>query len=100
MFTGYIYICTHIINMSLLITYMYMYTCIVSGEANFIMTSTMLTIGGFTQPVLARSLIELPANSEKGLSSRFLWFFPNPLYGKFENLGKVDENFVAKISKQ
>ena len=77
-----------------------MYTCIVSGEAIFNMTSTMLTIGGFTQPGVARSLIELPANSEKGLSSQFLWFFPNPLYGKFENFGKLDENFVTKISKQ
>lgn len=73
---------------------------IVSGEANFVMSSTNLTIGGFTQPGVARSLIELPTNSEKGLSSRFLWFFPNPLYGKFANLGKVDETFVAKISKQ
>ena len=71
-----------------------------SGEANFVMSSTNLTIGGFTQPGVARSLIELPANSEKGLSSHFLWFFPNPLYGKFANLGKVDETFVTKISKQ
>ena len=44
------------------------YIYIVSGEANFV---TNLTIGGFTQPEVARSLIELPTNSEKGLSSRF-----------------------------
>lgn len=39
-----------------------------------------LTIGGFTQPAVARPIIELPSNVEKGLSSRFLcffFFFPN-----------------------
>ena len=45
---------------------------IVTGEANFTMASTNLTLGGFTQPAVARSMIELPANAEeKGLSQRF-----------------------------
>ena len=40
----------------------------VTGETNFAMPYTRLTVGGFTQPGLARSLIELPSNAEKGLS--------------------------------
>ena len=62
------------------------------------MSTTMLTVGGFTQPSVARSLIEQPSNSEKGLSSRFLWFFPNVLYGTFDDLGQVDPVFINKIS--
>lgn len=71
----------------------------VCGDANFVMSSTYLTVGGFTQPGVARALIEMPANAEKGLSHRFIWLFPNPLYEKFSNLGEVDENFVTRISK-
>ena len=71
---------------------------IVSGDANFAMSSTQLTVGGFTQPGVARGLIEMPANSEKGFSHRFLWFFPNPLFEKFSSLGKVDQEFVNKMS--
>jgi len=71
----------------------------VSGGANFAMSSPMLTIGGFTQPGVARSLIEQPSNSERGLSSRFLWFFPECLYGSFKSLCEVDKEFIAKISK-
>ena len=37
------------------------------------MTPTRLTVGGFTQTGVARALIEMPANAEKGLSHRFLW---------------------------
>lgn len=72
---------------------------IVSGEANFIMSSTRLTIGGFTQAGTARNLIDMPANSEKGLSHRFLWLFPKPLFGKFSSLEKIDEEFIADLSK-
>ena len=43
------------------------------------MQSTSVTVGGFNQPSVARSLIELPGNAEKGLSQRFLWFFPKPV---------------------
>ena len=63
------------------------------------MTSTQLTVGGFTQPAVARALIEMPANAEKGLSHRFLWLFPNPLFEKFSKLREVDREFVGKISK-
>ena len=71
---------------------------LVRGDANFVMTSTMLTVGGFTQRTVARSMIEQPSNSEKGLSSRFLWFFPNVLYGTFDDLGQVNQDFISNIS--
>ncbi len=40
---------------------------IVTGEANFTMATTSLVVGGFNQPSVARNLIELPGNTEKGL---------------------------------
>ena len=64
------------------------------------MTSTHLTVGGFTQPGVARALIEMPSNAEKGLSHRFLWLFPRPLHEKFSSLGEVDQTFVKKLSVQ
>ena len=72
---------------------------VVSGDANFAMLSTQLTVGGFTQPGVARGLIETPSNAEKGFSHRFLWFFPHPLFKKFASLGEVDQEFVQKMSK-
>lgn len=60
------------------------------------MDSTRLTIGGLTQPGVARHLIELPSNTEKGLSHCFVWLFPKPLYGEFESLGTIDRNFIDK----
>lgn len=63
------------------------------------MERTSLTVGGFNQPAVARSLIELPGNAEKGLSQRFLWLFPKPVYGKFKSLEPVDETFTNKIGK-
>jgi hypothetical protein len=63
------------------------------------MNSTSMTIGGFTQPGVARNLIEMPSNSEKGLSHRFIWIFPKPIYGKFATLEAVDTTFTTKIGK-
>jgi len=71
----------------------------VSGEANFMMSSTRLTIGGFTQAGVARSLIDMPSNSEKGLLRHFLWVFPKPLVGKVAALEEVDKTFTAEISE-
>ena len=68
-----------------------------SGDANFSMDITSLTIGGFTQPTVARNLIELQASVEKGLSPRFLWIFPKPTYAQFETLEKVDESFTHSL---
>lgn len=45
-----------------IITY---FDCLVSGEANFTMSHTALTVGGFIQPAVARGLIEHPSNIEK-----------------------------------
>lgn len=73
---------------------------LVTGEANFSMPSTSLTVGGFNQPSVARSLIELPGNAEKGLSQRFLWFFPKPVYGEFDSLEPTDKAFTEKIGTE
>ena len=67
-------------------TVVFFFTILVTGEANFAMPCTRLTIGGFTQPGIARALIELPSNAEKGLSHRFIWLFPKPLFGAFTTL--------------
>lgn len=74
-----------------------MVSFLVSGEANFTMSLTRLTIGGFTQPGVARNLIEMPSNSEKGLSHRFIWLFPKPIYGKFDTLEAVNKDFSSQI---
>ena len=63
------------------------------------MEHTSLTIGGFTQPSVARNLIEMPTNAEKGLSQRFLWFFPKPCYNKFDELEPVDEDFSDDVGE-
>lgn len=73
---------------------------VVSGEANFMMNSTNLTVGGFTQPAIASNLIDIPSNSEKGLSHRFIWVFPNPLYQEFSELGKANLTFIHGLGKQ
>jgi len=70
---------------------------VVSGEANFQMPSTSLTVGGFNQPPIARSLIEIQRNAEKGLSQRFMWFFPKPICGKFCDLQPLDEDFYDQL---
>ena len=57
------------------------------------MDRTALTVGGFTQPSVARALIELPASIEKGLTSRFLWIFPKPSFAGFSTLELVEEEF-------
>ena len=71
--------------------------CAVTGEANFSMETTSLTVGGFNQPSVARSLIELPGNAEKGLSQRFLWLFPRPVYSQFDSLEPTNKTFTEKI---
>ena len=63
------------------------------------MTSTRLTIGGFTQAGVARNLIDMPSNSEKGLTHRFLWLFPKPLFGKFSCLHELDPTFTEELCK-
>ena len=64
------------------------------------MEHTSLTVGGFNQPSVARSLIELPGNAEKGLSQRFLWLFPRPVYSSFDSLEPTDQLFTDKIGAE
>lgn len=63
------------------------------------MDRTWLTVGGFTQPTVARSIIDLTGNAEKGLSQRFLWLFPKPVYGTFSTLEPVDVEFTDKLGE-
>jgi len=58
-----------------------------------------MTLGGFIQPSVARSLIELQSNVEKGLCQRFLWLVPQPTIVKFEQLQQVNADFVTTIGK-
>ena len=71
---------------------------LVSGDANFHMERTVLTVG-FTQPSVAKNLIELPASVEKGLTQRFLWIFPKPSFAKFDTLELIDESFTQYLGK-
>ena len=68
------------------------------GEANFGMQHTGMALGGFIQPSVARSLIELQSNVEKGLCQRFLWLVPKPAVVKFDQLQQLDAGSVATIS--
>ena len=69
----------------------------VSGEANFSMAQTALTVGGFIQPSAARVLIEQNSNIEKGLCQRFLWLVPEPSHVTFDMLQRVDSNFIDEL---
>ena len=71
----------------------------VTGEANFVMASTRLTVGGFTQPGVARNLMDMASNAEKGLSQKFLWVFPRHICRNFNALEKVDKDFQRKLGK-
>lgn len=78
---------------------LFAFLILVSGEANFAMTYTGLTVGGFTQPSVARTLIELQGNAEKGFSQRFLWCIPKPRIVRFEELQKVNSEFSTSVGK-
>lgn len=61
------------------------------------MASISLIVGGFNQPAVTRTLAELQGNAEKGLSQRFLWLFPKPIYGTFSTFEPVDKDFTDQI---
>ena len=63
------------------------------------MDRTSLVVGGFTQPVVARALIEQPGSIEKGLAQRFLWMFPQPVFAEFASLEPIDEKFTDSLGK-
>ena len=71
----------------------------VTGHANFQMDNTALTVGGFTQPAVARNIIEQHAGAERGFSQRFLWLFPKPTFAKFSSLKPVPEEVTQSIGK-
>lgn len=86
------------------VTYLYVLYTIVSGDANFSMPSTYLTVGGFTQSSMARHIVELPSSIKpssikKGFTHRFMWIFPKPLYQKFAQLRKVHKEFTENLSE-
>ena len=78
---------------------MIMLLIIVSGEANFTMNHTGLTVGGFIQPSVARNMIEAQGNVEKGLCQRFLWLIPQPVNTSFEDLQQVDKEFTSTMGR-
>lgn len=63
------------------------------------MENTCLTVGGFSQPSVARSLIEQSTSAEVGLTQRFLWNFTKPTYSRFCTLEEVDQQFTNRISE-
>jgi len=64
------------------------------------MYHTGLTVGGFTQPTVAKNLIEAQGNVEKGLSQRFLWLFPKPITIRFDDLEEIDSQFSTEMGKK
>ena len=64
------------------------------------MEQTALTVGGFTQPSVARNIIEQNTGAERGFSQRFLWVFPKPTFAKFASLKPVPEEINEIIGKE
>ena len=71
----------------------------VSGDANFSIQRTGMTLGGFIQPSVARALIDQQSNVEKGLCQRFLWIVPKPTFVNFDQLQQVDTGFISSIGE-
>ena len=84
-------------NINIIISYHVLCHCLVTGDANFSMDRTSLVVGGFTQPVVARALIEQPGSIEKGLAQRFLWMFPQPVFAEFASLEPIEEIFTDSL---
>ena len=63
------------------------------------MDSTCLTVGGFSQPSVARAIIEQSGSAEIGLAQRFLWLFPQPTYSKFRSLEAIEEGFTDQLGE-
>lgn len=62
------------------------------------MDSTCLTVGGFSQPTVARTLIEQCGSAEIGLTQRFLWIFQKPAYARFSTLEEVKTLLKALVN--
>ena len=75
------------------------------------MDQTALTVGGFTQPGVARTIIEQHTGAQRGFSQCFLWIFPKPTFAKCaslkpvpvpdeitDSIGKKDNNNIVLIN--
>lgn len=69
----------------------------VSGDANFSMKRTGLTLGGFIQPSVSRYYLEQVQSSNHGLSQRFLWFVPKSKPVLFRELTTVNKEFKTSL---
>ena len=49
------------------------------------MERTSFSLLGFTQPLSALPIIQDSSNNAKGFTSRILWYFPQPVFAKFED---------------
>ncbi|KXJ21109.1 hypothetical protein AC249_AIPGENE27735 [Exaiptasia diaphana] len=67
-----------------------------TGNANFNMNRTSLALLGFTQPHTALPIIQDISNNVKGFTSRILWFFPKPIYTKYED-SKLKKEEIQEI---
>lgn len=63
------------------------------------MERTALMVGGFTQPSLAKRLIQFPASIEEVLHRGFLWLFPKSSFSMLESLETVDERFCCYLGE-
>ena len=65
------------------------------------MNETSFTLLGFTQPQSAMPIIQDVQNNAKGFTSRLIWFFPQPVFCKFnETILETDEIDELDIFKQ
>jgi len=65
-----------------------------TGNANFDIKNTSFSILGFTQPATAFPIIKDTLGNQNGFTNRFIWFFPKPIYSKFEDLTLSPEEAV------
>ena len=73
----------------------------VTGNANFNMSQTSLTLLGFTQPQSAMPIIHNPQNNAKGFISRILWYFPKPIYSRLKDPElTMEERQMAKEGEE
>ena len=63
------------------------------------MERTSLAIGGFTQPGVARSIIEPHIGGERGFSQRFLWVFPKPVFGHLNTLSDDEQETCQSLGE-
>ena len=89
------YCCYSCIHYSLLIIKHFEFS--VTGDANYSMETTNLTIVGSSQPVVSRTLIEHSGSTEVGLAQRIFWIFPQPSYAKISSLEAVQRDFIDII---